>query len=112
MGFTRKNAYALRKNFILHNYDTAITKEDFEKHFTKTDEKVCYTFNGWDGKSYNGETRTNKVYRVDVAGYEDVRFVKVGKGLHYIDEDEMVTEEATGIAHPQAEWIVDIIKCA
>lgn len=107
-----KNAYILRNQFNLLNHNTAVTMEDFDKHFTKTDEKVCYTFNGWDGKSYNGEARTNKVYRVDVAGYEDVRFVKVGKGLHYIDEDEMVTEEATGIDHPQAEWIVDIIKCA
>ncbi|MBO5743913.1 MAG: hypothetical protein J6R68_06495 [Clostridia bacterium] len=30
--------------------------------FVKTNEKVTITFNGWDGKSYNGETRTMNVY--------------------------------------------------
>lgn len=30
--------------------------------FTKTGEKVTFTFNGWDGKSYNGEGQTKPVY--------------------------------------------------
>ena len=59
-------------------------------------------------KSYNGESRTARVYRTTVEGYEDVRFIKVGKGLHYIDEDSDITEKATGIAHKEAEWLVDV----
>ena len=41
-------------------------------------------------------------------GYEDVRLIKVGKGLHYIDEDSDIIEKATGIAHKEAEWLVDV----
>ena len=43
-----RNAYALRNEFELHEYNTAITKDDFEKHFTRTTERVRYTFNGWE----------------------------------------------------------------
>ena len=39
---------------------------------------------------------------------EGVRFIKVGKHLHYIDEDSSVTEKTTGIAHKEAEWLIDI----
>lgn len=31
-------------------------------NFTETNEKITFTFGGWDGKSYDGETRTSKVY--------------------------------------------------
>ena len=103
-----KNAYTLRNHFFLEDYNTAITREDFEAHFTKTKEKVTFTFNGWDGKSYDGESRTASVYRTDIAGYEGVRLVKVGKGLHYIDEDRAILEKATGETHPEAEWLVDV----
>ena len=103
-----KNAYTLRNHFFLEDYNTAITREDFEAHFTKTKEKVTFTFNGWDGKSYDGESRTASVYRTDIAGYEGVRLVKVGKGLHYIDEDRAILEKATGKIHPEAEWLVDV----
>ena len=103
-----KNAYTLRNHFFLEDYNTAITREDFEAHFTKTKEKVTFTFNGWDGKSYDGESRTASVYRTDIAGYEGVRLVKVGKGLHYIDEDRAILEKATGKTHPEAEWLVDV----
>ena len=103
-----KNAYTLRNHFFLEDYNTAITREDFEAHFTKTKEKVTFTFNGWDGKSYDGESRTASVYRTDIAGYEGVRLVKVGKGLHYIDEDRAILEKATGEPHPEAEWLVDV----
>ncbi len=105
-----KNAYTLRNHFFLEDYNTAITREDFEAHFTKTKEKVTFTFNGWDGKSYDGESRTASVYRTDIAGYEGVRLVKVGKGLHYIDEDRAILEKATGKTHPEAEWLVDVKK--
>ena len=105
-----KNLYQMRNAFSLREYNTAITRADFEAHFTKTRESVRFTFNGWDGKSYDGESRSAKVYRTDLEGYEDARFIKVGKGLHYIDEDSSVLEKATGEYHPEAEWLVDVLK--
>ena len=103
-----KNAYTLRNQLNLIDYDTAITREDFEKHFTKTREKVRFTFNGWDGKSYDGESRSAYVYRSNTEGFENFRFVKVGKGVHYILEDKTVLEKATGESHPEASWLVDV----
>ena len=105
-----KNAYELRNHFFLEDYNTAIVREDFEAFFTKTKEKVTFTFNGWDGKSYDGESRSARVYRTDLEGYENARFVKVGKHLHYIDEDSSVLEKATGEYHKEAEWLVDVLK--
>ena len=70
-----KNIYRLRNDLNLIDYNTAITREDFEAHFTKTREKVRYTFNGWDGKSYDGESRNASVYRTDFACYEDARYI-------------------------------------
>ena len=103
-----KNIYSLRNEFILREYNTAITRADFEKHFTKTREKVRFTFQGWDGKSYDGESRSASVYRTGVQGYEDVKFIKVGKHLCYIDEDSEIIEKATGVAHKEAEWLVEV----
>ena len=103
-----KNAYELRTHFFLEDYNTAILREDFERFFTKTKEKVTFTFNGWDGKSYDGESRNASVYRTDFAGYEDARFIKVGNHLCYIDEDHLVLEKATGESHPEAEWLVEV----
>ncbi len=105
-----KNAYQMRKEFNLREYNTAITREDFEAHFTKTAESVRFTFNGWDGKSYDGESRNAKVYRTNIAGYEDIRFIKVGKHLCYIDEDSSVLDKATGESHPEAEWLVEVLR--
>ena len=104
------NAYTMRNLMELGNYNTSITREAFEAHFTKTKESVRFTFNGWDGKSYDGESRRTTVYRTSIPGFEAVRLVKVGKGLHYIDEDSLVIEKATGEAHPEAEWLVDVKK--
>ena len=104
------NAYELRNYFFLEDYNTAILREDFERFFTKTKEKVTFTFNGWDGKSYDGESRRATVYRTTIKGFEGIRLVKVGKGLHYIDEDSAVVEKATGESHPEAEWLVDVKK--
>ena len=104
------NRYDLRNNFNLNEWNTAITSEDFEKFFSKTNEKVTFTFNGWDGKSYDGETRRASAYKTSVAGYEDVIFVKVGRGVHFVDLDSMVEEKATGEKHPQAFWLVDVMK--
>ena len=103
-----KNIYSLRNEFTLHEYNTAISRTDFEQHFTKTCEKVRFTFNGWDGKSYDGESRNASVYCTDIEGYGDVRFIKVGKHLCYIDEESLVPEKATGEKHPEAEWLVEV----
>ena len=102
------NAYALRKNFELREYNTAITRENFERHFRRTKESVRFTFNGWDGKSYDGESRTARVIRTDIPGYETLRLIKVGRHLCYLDEERMVLEKATGESHPEAEWLVEV----
>lgn len=104
------NAYEIRKHFFLQKYNTEINRRDFETFFRKTSEKVTFTFNGWDGKSYNGESRRATVYRTTVGGFGDVRLVKVGKGLHFIDEGSSVLEKATGESHPEAEWLVDVAR--
>ena len=102
------NAYAMKRNLELREANTAITREEFETHFYKTAERVTFTFNGWDGKSYDGESRTARVIRTRIAGYETVRFIKVGNHLCYIDEESLVTEKATGEKHPEAEWLVEV----
>lgn len=104
------NIYQMRNRFELKEANTAITRADFEAHFTKTAESVRFTFNGWDGKSYDGESRSARVYRTDIPGYEDARFVKVGKHLCYIDEDSSVLEKATGEYHKEAEWLVEVLR--
>ncbi|MBO6297684.1 MAG: hypothetical protein J6N53_02465 [Lachnospiraceae bacterium] len=102
------NAYTMRNLMELHDYNTSITREDFETHFFKTRESIRFTFNGWDGKSYDGESRNAKVIRTNLPGYEEVRLIKVGKHLCYIEEERMVTEKATGEKHPEAEWLVEV----
>ena len=102
------NAYEMRKHLELHTYETEITRADFERYFHKTTEKVTFTFGGWDGKSYDGESRRATVYRSSIPGYEAVRLVKVGKHLHYLMEDELTLEKATGESHPTASWLVDV----
>ena len=105
-----KNTYTLRDQLNLIDYNTTITREEFEKHFTKTRDKVRFTFNGWDGKSYDGESRMATVYRTNIEGFDHVRFIKVGKGLHYIDDYSNILEKATGEYNPEAEWLVDVKK--
>ena len=102
------NAYKLRNYLKLVDFDTAIQREEFENTFVKTKEKITFTFDGWDGKSYDGESRRASVYHTRIKGYEDVRFVKVGKGIHYIEEDEEVLEKTTGEYHKRASWLIDV----
>ena len=104
------NAYTLRNKFNLQKYNTEITREDFENFFSKTKERITSTFNGWDGKSYNGESRKAFIYRTNIKGYENLRFVKVGKGLHCIDEESNVIEKATGEFHKEVYWMVDVAR--
>ena len=104
------NIINMRNAFDRKVYGTAITRADFEAHFTKTRESVCFTFNGWDGKSYDGESRKATVYRTNIEGYEEARFVKVGKSLHYIEEFSLIREKSTGEWHKEASWFIDVLK--
>ena len=104
------NAYEIRNSLYLDLSETQISREDFERFFKKTKEKVTFTFNGWDGKSYDGESRRATVYRTTIEGYEEVRLVKVGKALHYIEESTSTLEKATGEYHPEAWWLVDVAR--
>lgn len=99
--------YQMRNQLELINR-VEITRKDFETYFTKTKESVRFTFNGWDGKSYDGESRNAKVYRTNLPGFETVRLIKVGKALCYIEEDHNILEKATGEFHPGAGWLVDV----
>lgn len=58
--------------------------------FTKTNEKVTITFNGWDGKSYNGEGQTKTVYTKN-----STRFVLAYDYEHRV----YVAHELTGKFH-------------
>ena len=104
---------ALRKTQteVQHHDERLHTQEPLhagQLQHQKTRETVTFTFGGWDGKSYDGESRTARVLRTDVPGYESIRFIKVGKHLHYIDEESLRIEKATGEAHPEASWLVDV----
>ena len=106
-----KNAYEIRKHFgTIGDYNTSIARDEFEQLFHKTEEKVAFTIGGWDGKSYDGESRTSRVYRTSYPGFEEIRFIKVGKHLHNIDEDDFRIEKATGESHPTASWVIDVRK--
>ena len=103
---------AIRDSLTITDSNTTISREDFETHFKPTKERITFTFNGWDGNSYNGESRTARVYRSDLEGFEDMKFVKVGKSIHYIDEKKQVTEKATGRKHPGASWLIFVARKA
>ena len=105
-----KCIYDLRDHFKKYDNLTSITREDFETHFFKTKERIEFTFQGWDGRSYNGETRTAHIYRTDIEGFEEARFIKVGKSIHYIVEDSSVLEVTTGKHHKTVSWLVDVRK--
>jgi hypothetical protein len=77
--------------------------------FTKTNEKIEVTFNGWDGKSYDGEARKMNVWASDK--YPDEKFVYIRKSFDgtkadcfHIVTDNMIIEKATGIAHPEVDY--------
>lgn len=81
--------------------------------FVKTKEKIEITFNGWDGKSYDGETRKMNVWVCDTLPGK--KFVYIRKSFEGWDgnykadcfmlvTDNMVVEKATGIAHPEVDY--------
>jgi len=101
-----KTIYDYRNNLNLIN-GCEISKQDFEKLFNKTNEKIRFTFNGWDGKSYDGESRTARVLKANIKDLEDTKFVKVGKSIHYVGES-MILDKTTGNINPDANWFVDV----
>ena len=100
----------IRLSFDLKERNTAITREDFEKAFYTTKEKVTFTFQGWDGKSYDGESRTARVWHTNLQGYENIRLVKVGKHIHMVEEDSSILEKATGEYHKTVSWVVSVLR--
>lgn len=105
-----KAPWELRAELHLIDRGTAITRDEFDRTFSKTNETIEFSFYGWDGKSYDGETRRAKIYRTSLPGFEDMRFIKVGKGLHYVEEDHDVVEKATGLTHKGVSWLVDVLQ--
>lgn len=51
--------------------------------FVKTNEKIEITYNGWDGKSYNGEIKRTNVWVCST--HPDKKFVYCRKSFHGID---------------------------
>lgn len=99
------------------------TKENqIEKYgFVKTSEKVEVTFNGWDGKSYNGESRKMNVWVSEThpgmkfvymrkGGFENIRIGKYKIDAVFEITDKMVLNKLTGESHPEASyyWSVEV----
>ena len=78
------NAYELRNHFFLEDYNTAITREDFESFFTKTKEKVTFTFGGWDGKSGGSNVPDGAYYLVIKAKGADGRNYDIKKTINLL----------------------------
>lgn len=87
-----------------------IRNKVFKDNFYKTNEKIEFTFNGWDGKSYDGETRKAYILKTNLEGFEDCEFVKVGKNLHIINRNRQVIEKSTGIPHATVAWVVCVAQ--
>lgn len=106
-----RNIYEMRNEFTLREYNTAIIRADFEANFIKTKERIRFTFQrlGWKKLRWR-KPQQPAVYRTCIKGYEKARFIKVGKGLHYIDEDRSILEKATGEYHKEASWLVDVLR--
>lgn len=83
--------------------------------FVKTKEIMAVTFNGWDGKSYDGESRrmaiwTNskipgkKFVNKRQGGFERIDGTRYSIDAFFEVTDTMIVEKATGIAHPEVEY--------
>ena len=81
--------------------------------FVKINEKVEITFNGWDGKSYNGEVRKMNVWACDA--HPGKKFVYIRKSFTGWDgnykadcfmlvTNNMIIEKAAGITHPEVDY--------
>lgn len=94
--------------------------------FIKTSEKVEVTFNGWDGKSYDGESRKMNVWVSDRHPGKKFVYKRQGGfrswngGTYKIDAvfeitDKMILNKLTGEYHPEVEyfWSEDVpyVEC-
>lgn len=105
----KKSSWTLTQELTNLTLDrVTIPRAVFESLFTPTKNKVTFTFNGWDGKSYDGESRSAKILTCRLQGYEEFKFIKVGKAVHMIDENTLVLEKATGEKNPSTHWIIDV----
>lgn len=99
------------------------TKENQVEKFgwIKTNEKIEVTFNGWDGKSYDGESRKMNVWiNNNVPGKKFVYkrqggFESWQNGTYKIDAifeitDNMILNKNTNEYHPEVElwWSVEV----
>ena len=85
-----------------------MSKDDFLKHFIKTNKKVRYTFGGWDGHSYNGESRNGTIYKTDIKGFENEDFIVFRNSVHYVMYNDMIEDKVNGGEHPTVSWFVDV----
>ncbi len=84
-------------------YGALIPKQAYEDHFRRTRTDITFTFAG-----HGGESKTSKIIRTDLPGFEDLKFVKVGRALYCIDEEDTVNDPETGEKVPTAKWIADV----
>lgn len=99
------------------------TKENQAEKFgwIKTSEKIEVTFNGWDGKSYNGESRKMNVWICKNHPGKKFVYKRQGGfqswqgGTYKIDgifevTDTMILNKQTGESHPEVElfWSVEV----
>jgi len=98
----------LRTHFTRMNNNTTISKKDFEHLFYRTNDSIDFTFNGWDGKSYGGESRHARIWQCSVFGFLTCQFVKVGKSIHMVDDNGWAVELATGKKHHTVSWLIDV----
>ncbi len=99
------------------------TKENQAEKFgwIKTNEKIEITFNGWDGKSYNGESRKMNVWVSNThpekkfvykrqGGFESWQNGKYKADCIFEVTDEMILNTETGEYHPEVElyWSVEV----
>jgi hypothetical protein len=54
----------MRKLFTLLEYNTAISREDFEANFHRTAERVTFSFNGWDGNNVHKIIMSSKMLKL------------------------------------------------
>ena len=99
------------------------TKENqAEKYgWVKTSEKIEVTFNGWDGKSYDGESRKMNIWVSDrhpgkkfvckrQGGFEGIQNGKYKIDAIFEVTENMILNKRTGEYHPEAEyyWSVEV----
>lgn len=99
------------------------TKENMVEKvgWVKTKEKIEVTFNGWDGKSYNGESRVMNVWASEAHPEKKFVYKRQGGfeswqgGTYKIDAvfevtDNMIVNKITGESHPEVElfWYTEV----